>query len=516
MATSMIVRLRRRAADDSGIALVVALMVALLVFILTTAMLADAFHNVVGSARGRERLTSVNAAEAGLSWYTHALESATIAALRSSPWSGTASTYASAPKTLDGMPGKATFTVTATYWGAYDPTADAFSGSPCASPCTNFTATTDANALGSIWVDLRSLGRAGGVARTVRAVVELRPVHSSLAGAFAGIFICELGNRFTITGPSADIYMVGQNPAGSGCEDNNLVVTSGQFTTTGSVFVLNGAADLRNTTKIDGSLWAKGAINLGSGGGLSTATQCSSRASASVLICGDATSLTSTPTVGGTAKVLGVKSLCTGCTLPPLGFSQINVATAKASFPSPTWTLTQHPYADAATLFGTGSAQTPQLWEFTSCPASPARIAMPSGTLYLRGDLALVSPCGFEFGGRVEFRKAPGVTTAPSLYLMTGYTSTACTIGANPRTANDSRDIVFKQNFDSTAIRLYVYTPCKLIFTNQVNVTGQVVARQLYAQGRTTINTVNLLGVSAGAPGPVTSFSARVVNIREI
>lgn len=507
--------------DDAGVALIVALVVALLVFVLTTAILADAFHNVVGSANGRERLTAINAAEAGVSWYVHALESTNVSALRTAPtWSGSLNTWTSAPKTLAGMPGTGSFSVQAVYWRSYDAATDAFSGNPCLAVCTSFADMESATAPASMWVEVRATGQAGTVSRVVRAVLEVRPVHSGLSGAFAGIFICELGNRFTITGPSADLYLVGQ--AGGGCPNNELKVSSGQFTTSGNVYVLSGDAILQRTTKIDGNLWAKGVITLGSGaGGEANATSCSSSSPASVLICGDATSLTSVPATGPTAKVLGTKSACSGCTLPDLQFSEVTLAKAKESFPTPTWTHSTQSaaWAEAAgtTLFKDNGAQSATLLEIT-CPSPSARIKMPKGTLYLGGNLAIVSSCGLEFGGRVEFRKSPSanLTTAPSLYLMTGYTATSCTVGANPRAANDYRDIIFNQNFDSTAIKLYVYSPCKLIFTNQTNITGQVVARQLYAQGRTTINTVNLLGVSGGAPGPVTSFSARILSLREV
>lgn len=513
----MMRHLRLRAHRDDGLALVVALVVTLLVFLLTTAILADAFHNVVGSANARERLTAINAAEAGVSWYSRALESSGLNGLRSAPnWSGGGNLYTSSAKTVSGSPGTGTFTLTARYWRSYTAATGALADTPCASPCLTFQQFDSTTAPAQFWVELTSAGSSGGVTRTVRTVMELRPLHATLQGAFAGIFICELGNRFTITGPYADLYLLGDGLNGAGCPTDSLRVTSGQFSTTGSVYVVNGSAYLTNTSKIDGSLWAKGPITLGSGGsarrsGRGSAAQCSSQVNAQVLVCGDVTSLDAEPELFNTAMVLGIFGQCVGCALPELTFPQITTTDALATFP---WT---NGGALSSATLTTNTASASQLYH--TGPAYPgcSRFQMAKGTLYLRNDTAIISGCGFEFGGRVEIRPAAGVTTTPTLYLITGYSAAACaTDTTKPSAPMDGRDIVFQQNFDATAVRMFIYTPCKLIFTNQTNLTGQLIARTLYAQGRSTINTTDLLGLSGNQPGPVSGFQVRVLNLREL
>ena len=501
-----------RARRDEGLALVVALVVTLLVFLLTTAILADAFHNVVGSANARERLTAINAAEAGVSWYARSIEAGGLAAIRGASWSGSgnAYTYASPAGAVKGLPGSGGFVLSATYYMASDYVNASDALVACAA-CPTLQAATDATLPTKFRVELRSAGTAGGVTRTVRVVMELIPQHAGLSGAFAGIYICELGNRFTITGPTADVFLLAAATAGSDCPDAHssvdvtdvLAVTSGQFTTSGSVYALYGGVCLTNTTKIDGSLWAAGRIILGGptncsgSGSASSASTCSSRSPASILICGDVTSLSAAPIVGSGAKALGTAGQCLGCSLPALEFTQITRAQAESTFSG---------WATGSSLTSLESATTtpasPTIYKITGC-LTPSSFTK---NLYLKADVAIVSDCGFSFTKKVEVR-ASG-TSQPTLYLFTGYTASCDPAGKHNTTMS--------QNFDSSAVKLFVYNPCKLTFTNQVNITGQLIARTLYAQGQTTINAIDVLGLTGNQPTPVSGFQSRVLVIREI
>lgn len=510
----------RRARSEDGFALVVALVITLLVFLLTTAMLADAFHNIVGSANSRERLTAINAAEAGVSWYARLLESTGLGGLTSAPnFSGSGNEFKSAATTVQGVPGSGSFTVTARYFKAYDSSTDTLSDA-----ASGFATYTDTTIPQQLWVELESVGTARSVTRKVRVVMDIRALHGTVAGAFAGIYICELGNRFTVTGPSADVYLLAKSldseancplNKGGAANANVLAVTSGQFSTSGNVFALYGGVCLTNTSKIDGSLWALGPITLGgptacngvdNGGAVGKGNNnvCSSTNNASILVCGNVTSLAAAPSVNNGARVLGTSGQCTGCALPELNFLQLALADAAKSFPSPDWT-------EVSSIPSLTSASTPvnktlvYLYKNqTSCTAA-APTAMPKGTLYLKTDVAILSPCGFSFSGRTDVRAAPG--TKPTLYLITGYAASC----------SAALETTFTQNFDASAIRIFIYTPCKLSFRNQVNVTGQLIARTLYAQGQTTINTIDVLTLSGTPqPGYVSGFQSRILNIREI
>lgn len=539
----------RRSRDESGVALVVALLVTLVVFLLTTAILADALHNVVGAADSRERLTAFNAAEAGVAWYSRALEStgasgSALTSLKSSPWTWSAAESgwtldswnlpASSEQWVRGIPGRGGFTLTARYWTNYDSATDNFSG------VVDLLTATDESAPPRLWVELISRGQAcrstaltscgAQVSRSVRAVIELAPLKGSLNGAYAGIYICELGNRFTITGPASDVYLLAPNTAlaAEGCpgggssppvgtSGNILVVTSGQFTTSGNVYVLNGGVLLKNTSRIAGSLWAKGGITLGNGGlprpdAVGVPGPCSNTVNASVLVCGNATSLSpSGVTLTGTARVLGTVGTCSTCTLPGLTFAKVTQAQAEAGFPASTYPSVADLSAHLKSPSDTGKHR----YVVSTC-ATP--MSLPTGTLYLANDLAVISPCGYTSSGRVEIRRAAttpaGVT--PTLYLITGWSADACQAN-NDGSSTDIRNISVFQNFDASAVRTYLYTPCRIAFRNQVTITGQILARTLYAQGQTTINTVDLKLASGGLqPGYVQAFASRVLSIREV
>ncbi len=68
----MFIDLRRRFREEDGVALIVALMVAFVVLMLSTIVVAQSIHSLDSSGYDRERLLSVNAAEAGINhWYQY-------------------------------------------------------------------------------------------------------------------------------------------------------------------------------------------------------------------------------------------------------------------------------------------------------------------------------------------------------------------------------------------------------------------------------------------------------------
>lgn len=503
-------RLSYAARREDGFALVVALVITLLVFTITTAILADAFHNVVGSANSRSRTTAISAAESGIASYARSLESFGLVgldALRSGTWSGSVNTFTQTAVTVPGDPVDATFSLTATYGSAYNATSDVVS---CPSPCTPFASLTPVEGT-RIWAEVVSVGQVAGESRSVRAVFELEPTFAVAAGAFSGIYICQLGNSFRVSGPDADMYVLGTDGVKTLCDGSQsspyaaFQVSSGRFETSGSVFVLNGSAYMVRTTKIDGDLWAKTALTLGEGGAaLPGFGVCSSTNSAQELVCGDATSIDSAPIVHGPrGKVLGLTQQCAACLLPSITFPHITTTQALAMFP----TSSSWPATPATTLpdltVPSGSKQLVHL----PCPTPAARTSMPKKNIVLQSDLAIVSDCGFAFLRGLTVTSA-SASTRPKLYLMTGWTESCA--------ADDQKDIVFRQNFDSTAVDLFLYTGCKVSFRNQTNITGQVLAGGLSAQGNTSLVAKTLVSLDGSSVGVVVGFLARTLSLREI
>src|SRR3972149_4990341 len=114
--------LRMKVHEGRGAALTVALLITFVVMMLSTLVIQQAIHNTDAAGYDRSRLTSVNAAEAGLNYYYNYLGNTTIDSLAT-----TATT-----RTLGSDPGTSSFTATPTF---YADTAGsvAFSGTPSAS-----------------------------------------------------------------------------------------------------------------------------------------------------------------------------------------------------------------------------------------------------------------------------------------------------------------------------------------------------------------------------------------------
>ena len=492
---------------ESGLALVVALFITLIVFLITTVILADAFHNVVGSGQSWKRLAAINAAEAGVDAFSNFLESGSTSqdhlTSASFGWTGSGNTWTRTGGTIGGIPSSASFTQKAEYYldGALSV------------PFSNISS-YQATSVGfptQMWVRLTTEGAApsgctsstsGCVRRGMQSVFELRTVRGSLKGAFAGMFMCELGNRFSITGSFADLYFIGTDPVGIAPEcasGDALNVTSGQLSTTGSVYVVRGSASLSRSVKIDGNLWAKKALTISSGGG--AGGTCSWTASTQVLICGNATSGLSI-SVSPPTSVLGTASVCANC------------APATPDFPKIKW---NPDYPGTALTYAAGILKTSnassRTYYITSCAA---KTDLDTGTLRMSGDVTIVSNCGFNFSKRVEVRADAG--TRPRLSLISVFPASggpACSAPTSQHDSTDPRDITISQNFDASAITLFLYTPCTVILKNQVNINGAIVGGQLQVTGRTTINTVDL-SLTGNKPGPVNGFQQRILWKREI
>lgn len=502
---------------DEGAALVVALAVMMIVSVLTLLVLQDSFHNVFSSGRSRERLTAIAAAEAGLAWYLNGTERAGLAWLQGAAalpggsgvdWKaadGTGKKYVTIPspsKLVPGLPGGGSFAVEV----AYD------TGGGCV-----FSQCNDSNVPTALSAEVTSTGRAGETVRKVWARVVLSPQKQSVSGAVGGMFVCKLGNRLTITGPSADVYLLAatseldQSPCG--VQSDVLQVTSGQFTTSGSVYVPKGGIDLQTTSTIGGSVMALGQVRLGKNGtSPSKGKGCSSQA-APVVVCGDAVSNTSVPTVYN-AKVFGSTRQCAGCAIPSPSFPTYYRQGITAPFPSPPWVTgsLQTSLTLANLNLGSSDQHIVEIDPGVSCAADAAR-TWPSGTLTLVKDLVVVSPCGFKFSGRTAIQA--GGSYVPTLYLLTYAPSVnpPFTIADCKNTTNLTTS--FSQNFDATDIRMFVYTPCQVQFFNQVSLTGQIIASSIDANGQTTIKTVSLAGAPPLGLGTVASFKAQVLSLRE-
>jgi Tfp pilus assembly protein PilX len=75
--------------EERGIAMITAMLVTFVVFLLSAVVIQQAIHNINGSAKDRNRLSAVSAAEAGLDWAYSKIEGTDSTALWNASQTGT-------------------------------------------------------------------------------------------------------------------------------------------------------------------------------------------------------------------------------------------------------------------------------------------------------------------------------------------------------------------------------------------------------------------------------------------
>ena len=225
----MITRMRQ---EERGAALIVALGVTFVVLLLSTVVVGQAIHSSEQSGYDRRRLTSVNAAEAGLNHYFNYFETTSADTLATTP----------VTRPLGSAPNKSSFTVTPTFYSDAQGTIP-FVGTPSS---TNFPRS----------VRLLSVGTSDSEApRTMESFVQLTPVYRGLTGALIANSDTTFSNNFTVSGNNgndADVYVI----------TGNFTVPSGLETIRGNLFVPNGSASIGTSLHLYGEVWASGSVTI--------------------------------------------------------------------------------------------------------------------------------------------------------------------------------------------------------------------------------------------------------------
>ena len=293
--------MRIRARQEDGVALIVALMVTFVVLLLSTVVISQAIHGTDQSAYNRQRLTSVNAAEAGLDNYFNYLEVTPVLEL---------STAAPLPERLGSSGGTIEFALTPTF---YDDEVgeDPFSGTPSAS---NYPKS----------VLLVSVGTTNdGTERTMESFVLLEPIYGGLTGAVVTNSTTTFSNNFTINGNNgndADVYVL----------NGNFTVPSGLQTIHGDIWVHGGTAVIGTGLHVYGEVWANGSVTV-------------NHPSALVDLAAKSTTSSLTVTTG---NVTGDAYYCTG-SAPGANVHGQKIQTCALGAP-PTTVFPQIPYTPSA------------------------------------------------------------------------------------------------------------------------------------------------------------------------
>ncbi len=445
----MITNLNRYLRRQDGVAMVVSLMVAFVVLMLSTIVVAQSLHCLDASGYDRQRLLSVNAAESGTNhWYQY---------LQTTPIVGMS--CATKIEDIDTGPAVATFEASAIFYAADGATV---------MPCASFSDTTFPS-----FALISSTGTVSGdTPRTIETLMRLTPNYGGFGAAILAVNATGFTNNF-------DVY-------GANGNDGDVYVLNGDLTITstpnirGNIYVPQGGASISNNSTIWGNLWVRDNVTVsnpaivkgsvlsqlgtigGSPGGLIEGAAAAAGAitqSGGLTINGTVSAFTEVPTV------------------PTQTFPQISYVAAN-------WTGSGYTiigdsiYDDASPA--TNDCQEAYNWIKNTWPGSAytnvaVRIAPVAACLFtpgnndtisVKGNLAVISDWGFNFGNRQNWNGTAGAVK--HLHFVSTWQTTACTVNDNITVGNNT-------NFNSQ-VDVFFYTPCTATMSNTNAFAGQVMA----------------------------------------
>ena len=472
----MLRQLKRLHSEEQGMALIVSLMVAFVILMLSSVIVAQSLHSLNASGYDRQRLTSYNAAEAGVNAWWEDLQTTTLASL-------SCSTKAAVMNTA---PNEAQYAADATFYAA-----DATTTMTCP-----FTSANPPS-----YVRILSTGSSEGeAAREVEAFGKLTPVYTGFGAAIMAVNGTTFNNSFTVYGNSGnngDIYIL----------NGNLNISNSP-TVFGNVYVPAGAATLSNNSEIKGDVWANGTVTVNNPAMVSgNVKSTTGNIAGSGTVTGDATAVgtTTVGSVGGT-RYPGTNP----GPVPTQTFPQITNSTL--AFTSAGYTLVG-PYTGASActnaysyVHGTGAGT----WATSGLTNIVIQINQAcnftngsNDTNAIRGNLAIVSDGGFDLSRQSNWNG----TSSPikNVYFISGYTAAACTGTKNITVGNNT-------NFDAFT-NVFFYTPCTANMNNTNSFSGQVLAATVTIGNQFTMTFQPVL---VPGQGTVTGFSQDIAYIREV
>jgi Tfp pilus assembly protein PilX len=494
--------------DERGIAMVVAFMVMAVVLMLAVEVFGSAIHNTRQSTNDRKRLQSVDAAEAGLDYYYNCLEHTQAASVDTCAATGS----------IAAAPGNPTFTITPTYYS--DATGTTVTTGP-------FSDTTTPQS-----VKVVSVGTTNGrTTRTMESFMALTPFFGGFAGAVVSDNSVSLVNSFVINGNNildGDI-IVNCEDAQASC---NAVLSSGNQTIKGSIYVPRGTLTISAGVHIYGSVWANGAVIINHPQALVDHDVTSSASSVSVPVgnvTGVATYCTGSAPSSSTVHG-GIVSKCQG---PP----------TTPSFPHLTYNDTAAPSADA--FWTTGCGKTPltdcyKLVQFGSigdsgasgCTAARTYVEGTGSGTFDRGAgvpsgysgviVRILSTCTYNSGNNASITVGADLAIVSNGSIQLSQQSTWTGTNGNrkmflmvpwPQSTCPTGDVTVGNNTNfNSLIAVGLYTPCTAHMSNQNAFYGQVVGGTVDIGNNWNMNFRPIVFPGAHVSG----FKQDIAYIREI
>lgn len=463
--------------EESGVAMVIAMMVVFVVVLLSIVILDMSIHNTEQAAYDRKRVTSVAAAEAGIDRAWNLIQ---FTAPEDLPWN------TPLVDTLGSEPAPATFTVDFTWYSSVEPLVEMTVEPDQETPpvAALLTAVGETNTT---------------VPRTMETFVTLTPNYGGFGSAILAITDTTFETSPTILGQNGN--------------DGNIYVTDGDLTIEnsmnvyGNVYVHDGGVHMENNSQISGELWANEGITINNPASVGT----------NVISSTGQVDTETDPggTIGGFAMagttIEEPPLLISGTTYenspqgppPTVDFPklcQTAIAGVCDAMPWAVYTVTTATTCTAAQSFLDASLSGNQvLWIPSGCP--DLQIAN-NDVINFSGNLAIVTNGKITMANRNTWNGVSG----NKLQLIVNYrTGLNCASGAyNISTGNLSR-------FNNASVLFY--SPCTVTLNNLNGFIGQVLGSTVEIKNNFTLNYQPVL---VDGLDNVQGFNQNVVYIREV
>jgi hypothetical protein len=449
-------------------------------------VVAQSIHSIESSGYDRERLLSVNAAEAGTNrWYAY-LQTTPSVSMAADAGCSASTGLLTLSDTVQSGPSAAAYDAVGTFYAADGTTTMS---------CKTFTDTTFPS-----YAKIRSTGTINGAPnRTLETYVRLTPNYGGFGAAILAVNGTTVTNNFTINGNSGndgDMYFL----------NGDFRVTN-SMTLSGNIYVPNGSAQIENTSTVKGNVWANGNVTLQN----------------SATIQGDA--LSSTGNIGGVGTInddataagtvtttnLTVGGIVTqGVTMPAVptqSFPQITSNTGP-------WIASGYTLVDYSLNVGLTKCAKVLDWLKNTWPTSgitnpliridaTCTLTPPNNETYsITGNLAFLSDGGFNLSNRSSWNGTTG--TVKNVHFISVYSTAACTGTKDITVGNNT-------NFNSFT-NVSFYTPCLASMKNQNAFSGQVLSGNVFIENnfKMTYKPVLVPGITG-----VTGFKQDISYIHE-
>jgi len=435
--------------------MIMALAVAFIVLLLSTVVIAQSIHSLESSGYDRERLLSVNAAEAGTNYWYAFLETTPPVDMAADGGCDGGTGALTISDVVQSGPSAAAFASVGTFYAADGTTV---------MNCSTFTDTNYPS-----FVKVESTGTINGSPnRTIETYVRLTPNFGGFGAAILAVNSPTFQGSFTVngnTGNDGDVYVL----------NGNLSVANA-MTLYGNIYVPFGYANLENSTVIKGNLWARDDVNLENpatieGAALSSEGDIGGEG----FINNDATAAgdvdEASLTIGGT-----ITEAVSMPDVPSQIFPQITSSTA--SWITAGYTLVDYSANPGANKCSKARDWIKNTWASSGITNALIRIdetctftTQPPGTdtYNIIGNLGILSDGGFKFSQRSTWNG----TSPPikQLHFISVYSATC-------NSSTKDIEVGNLTTFDSYT-NVSFYTPCKATMSNQNSFAGQVLAKDV-------------------------------------